>query len=381
MKNILFKLYWHYLDYSSFIILFFKKTLSDSKNQLAPIKSKSFEAEMNINPEAIVFVPELNWELELINEIDKKFKTHIYRGIESKEFFNHRSEWFDWRAETSRAIFDYVNDLTNKNQNKNFVFFSYLSDFNLDPKIAKKISSIPNIMMVNFNWDDVQHFSRNIFLQPIGVKKVSRYFDINYTVSRKALSHYDFNKSKSKIWKGSRLDVEEEYFPLQNKRINKVLFVGAKFGIREKLIKSIKDSGIEVDCFGRGWGTRMLSNDEYREYVPKYSIVIGNSLIGHSNHHMIVKGRDFEIPNFGGLYLTSFFNELNDFYNIGEEILTYKNINQAISIINKVLQNPDSFEEIRYKGWLRTRMYNTWESRIKSLHIEANHFFNPNKTN
>ena len=255
-------------------------------------------------------------------------------------------------------------------------FFSYLSDFNLDPKIAKSIAAIPNLMMVNFNWDDVQHFSRNIFLQPIGVKKISRYFDINYTISRKALSHYNFNRSKSMVWKGSMLKVDREDFPVQNKRINKVLFVGAKFGIREKLIKSIIDSGIEVDCFGRGWGTRMLSNEEYREYVPKYSIVIGNSLIGHSNHHMIVKGRDFEIPNFGGLYLTSFFDELNDFYNVGEEILTYKSINEAISIINKVLENPASYEDTRFKGWLRTRMYNTWESRIKSLHVDASHFFN-----
>lgn len=374
MKSILFKIYWLYLDFSTFIILFAKKNFLRLSNYFSLKESEKFCHSSNLNVEAIVFIPELNWELELIDEVNKRFKTHIYRDIESREFFSSRSKWLAWRKDTSEGIYEYVKNIIEANKGKNFIFFSYLSDFNLDPKIAKKISSFRNIMMVNFNWDDVQHFSRNIFLQPIGVKRISRYFDINYTLSRKALTHYEFNKVNSKVWKGSKLELDRDDFPIPDKRIKKVLFVGAKFGIREKLIKSIRNSGIEIDCFGRGWDTRMLSNKEYREYVPKYSIVLGNSLIGHSKYHMIVKGRDFEIPNFGGLYLTSFFDELNDFYSIGKEILTYRSINEAIEIITDVIHNPDKYEEIRFNGWLRTRLYNTWEARIKSLHNEVESF-------
>ena len=123
MKNILFKLYWNYLDYSSFIVLFLKRYLSKSSYTLIPSNPDSSEPNLNNNIEAIVLVPELNWELELINEIDKKFLTHIYRGIESKGFFKHRSEWQEWRSKSSKSVLNYVNSLTSKNKNKDFVFF------------------------------------------------------------------------------------------------------------------------------------------------------------------------------------------------------------------------------------------------------------------
>jgi len=371
MKKTLFRLYWYYLDISSYVHLFLKKNLlhlgfayPNKQNLFIPSKEYT-------EYEAIIFIPELNWELELIDEIKKVFKSHVYRDIESRGFFTTKKEWLLWRKETSKNIYNYVNKITSDNPSQNYVFFSYLADFNLDPKIARKLALKNNLLMVNFNWDDVQHFSRSVYRQPIGVKEISRNFNINYSLSRIALTHYKFNGANSKLWKGSELDISDDDFPLPENRINKVLFVGAKFGIREELIKQIRKSGIEVDCFGRGWGTRMLTNEEYREYVPKYHVVIGNSLIGHSQYHMIVKGRDFEIPNFGGLYLTSYFDGLEDFYNTKNEILTYESIKEAISIIKDVLDKPSLYENIRYNGWRKTRKFNTWRSRIKTLHQDV----------
>jgi spore maturation protein CgeB len=65
---------------------------------------------------------------------------------------------------------------------------------------------------------------------------------------------------------------------------------------------------------------------------------------------MCLKGRDFEVPMSGGLYLTQNNPELSLIFNIGNEILTYINVENCANIIKKLLDDPNRAETIRKAG-------------------------------
>ena len=78
---------------------------------------------------------------------------------------------------------------------------------------------------------------------------------------------------------------------------------------------------------------------------------------------MCLKGRDFEIPASGGLYLTQHNLELSLVYDIGKEILTYKNTEDCAKTVSKLLDNSDQAELIRKAGQERCLKNHTYERR------------------
>jgi spore maturation protein CgeB len=80
-----------------------------------------------------------------------------------------------------------------------------------------------------------------------------------------------------------------------------------------------------------------------------------------------LKGRDFEIPMSGGLFLTEYHSELAEFYNFGTEIMVYKDFDELLSKIRYLLLNPEEADEIRKKGMLRARREHTWEKRFETI--------------
>jgi spore maturation protein CgeB len=80
-----------------------------------------------------------------------------------------------------------------------------------------------------------------------------------------------------------------------------------------------------------------------------------------------LKGRDFEVPMSGGLYLTTYNYELADHYIIGKEILCYSSFEECAEIIHWVLRHPDEAEAIRQAGLRRARSDHTWERRLQMM--------------
>jgi hypothetical protein len=159
----------------------------------------------------------------------------------------------------------------------------------------------------------------------------------------------------------------EIYRPLQLERTIDVCFVGRKSAGREDIINSVRQEGIAVEVFGKGWENGPLATSEQvNELFNRSKVVLG---IGGLRGARIsdLKGRDFEVPMSGSLYLTLYNRELEDFYRIGDEILCYQDSSDLIRQLRDVLTNPGRAEEIRRAGGERARRDHTWERRFEYL--------------
>jgi spore maturation protein CgeB len=89
-------------------------------------------------------------------------------------------------------------------------------------------------------------------------------------------------------------------------------------------------------------------------------------VVGFTNTYCL-KGRDFEIPMSGGLYLTEYHPELDRFYDIGSEIVTYRDFDDLVETIRCLLSNPEKADKIRRKGYERARREHSWEMRFEKI--------------
>ncbi len=94
------------------------------------------------------------------------------------------------------------------------------------------------------------------------------------------------------------------FTPLQLPFEYDVSFVGACYGWRPKLIEGLRRRGIEVECFGKGWPNGAIANEQMSGLYSRSRINLGCGGIGFSKNLLCLKGRDFEVPMSGAVYLT-----------------------------------------------------------------------------
>lgn len=78
-------------------------------------------------------------------------------------------------------------------------------------------------------------------------------------------------------------------------------------------------------------------------------------------------GKAFEVPMSGGLYLTQDNPELSLVYEVGKEILTYKNGKDCAEKTKWLLANPEEAAKIREAGRKRALKDHTWEKRFEKI--------------
>ena len=76
------------------------------------------------------------------------------------------------------------------------------------------------------------------------------------------------------------------------------------------------------------------------------------------------KARIFEIPVYGGFELTEYVPSLEDYFEIGKEIVCYKDVDEARLMIDYYLQNTEERELIKAKSVKRSRSEHTFKNRV-----------------
>ena len=197
-----------------------------------------------------------------------------------------------------------------------------------------------------------------------------------------------------------KIGVELEY---------QVSFVGGKSPAREWYVNYLKNKGIHVECFGSGWGNGRVSQTQMNEiFLKSYiNLNLSNStptdlryfvflikkilvsLIGfqvkflmtywsHAKEfilrkqksHEQMKARNFEIPANGGLQLSHYTLELEDYFKIGKEILIYSSVDELEKQIQFLIDDNALAQRIRLKGYKRA-LYNSFDSRISKIITEV----------
>lgn len=264
--------------------------------------------------------PSHNWEKIIPKALSPFGKVSVFDWL--AEGFDSRNEkdWPGIRDEMNRALLKKFWEVHSRHPVD--IFFGYVTGYSVSPETLKKIAD-EGVIVFNFSWDDKLQFPGPV----IGGRYASAAalagdVDLNLTNAPEAVVKYYGHGGLAMFWPEPALP--EIHRPYDLPFEFDVSFVGGKYGWRPKFIQKLRKAGIDVECFGSGWENGPISGEEMIKLYSKSRINLGFSGIGYSKKLMCLKGRDFEVPMSGGLYLTQNNPELELVYNVGKEIVTYE---------------------------------------------------------
>jgi spore maturation protein CgeB len=274
--------------------------------------------------------------------------------------------------------------------------------------------------MANFSCNNTHQFNL--------VENISPHFDFNLHSEKDADSKFKAIGANP-VWFPMAAN-PKYYYPSKSKLEYDVSFVGAAYAKRAYYVNFLINHQIGVDCFGPNWLinlpyaklkkvkkemeriynlTRLLFtfNPDIRfkisSAINNYDLL--NSLRhrnpGHfhyplSDREMIsvynkskinlgflevftqisefsettkqhLHLREFEVPMCGGLFLTNYMQELEEFYELEKEIITFRSEYELADKIRFYLNNEKAAAGIRKAAYLRAMNLHTYQRRFKDL--------------
>ncbi len=245
------------------------------------------------------------------------------------------------------------------------IFFSYLSGRWVYPETIRTISNM-NLITINISFDDSIKFwglpeagglSGNIEIAPE--------FDFSITSQSEEDVHKYHTVDARVLFLPPGAD-PYTFSPMPVFRDITVSFIGQCYGIRPRIVDWLKDHGISIQTYGKGWPSSEISSQNMNEIYSRSLINLGFGFIGNS-HLTGLKGRDFEVPLMGGLYLTTYNQELEDYFTIGEEIDCYRNEAELLTKLYYYMTHPSHALKIGASGRMRCLRNHTWVNRFKTI--------------
>ncbi len=158
-------------------------------------------------------------------------------------------------------------------------------------------------------------------------------------------------------------------------------FMGAGYYNRKALFEKLIDFDFKI--WGSEWEMaspvgRLVQKDGTRinedECVKIYNAAKINLNLHSSSFHEgvnpigdFVNPRTFEIAACGGFQLVDYRSELPELFEIGKELVCYKDLDELRSLIKYYLRNPEEKAEIAARGQLRAKRNHTFENRMREM--------------
>lgn len=160
-----------------------------------------------------------------------------------------------------------------------------------------------------------------------------------------------------------------------------VSFVGAAYGNRSVMVEALRREGIEVACFGHSWPAGPVEAKRLSEIVRSSQVSLNFSegsrrggLVGSDRQ---IKARIFEVPGYGGCLLTERAPNLDRYFHVGEEILTFEGCADLVASVRTLLANPERRDTIAQCGFERVRREHTYDRRFEHLLTEVTRRISP----
>jgi hypothetical protein len=249
------------------------------------------------------------------------------------------------------------------------VVVGYLRGYDTSPATVREMAEA-GCVVLNFCWDDKLDFPGRIQGgRPTSPAAIAAEVDLNLTNAPQSVIRYMVHGGLAMFWPEAASP--DLYHPRDVPFDYDVTFVGQKYGRRELFINDLRKTGIDVHTSGRHWPGGCVSQSEMVELYSRSRINLGFSGIRHSKKLMCLKGRDFEVPMSGGLYLTRHNPELDLVYNVGTEIVTYTDARDCAATIRDLLSHPEKADAIRRAGRERALRDHTWGVRFEEAFVTA----------
>ena len=167
----------------------------------------------------------------------------------------------------------------------------------------------------------------------------------------------------------------EETYLLDLPKTNDVIFVGSKgyhneWKWRPQLIDWLSQTyGDRFKHYGND-GLGVVRGDDLNKLYSSTKIVVGDTLCLNFNYPYYLSDRVFETTGRGGFLLMPYIKGIEDLFEIGKEIITFKfgDFKDLKKKIDYYLINDEEREKIRLAGFERTKKDHTYKNRwIKIL--------------
>lgn len=169
-------------------------------------------------------------------------------------------------------------------------------------------------------------------------------------------------------WAGTKL----EEFP-KEKDLD-VVFIGAFNKDREKLFLPLKKLNFRIwgnskwgkSKLAKNYTGKWISTEETLDVIKRAKIVVNQ----HQNkfpQNSMLNLRVYETTSCKSLLITDYWGDLSKFYNLGKEVLIYKNSKDLYKKVVKYLKNERIREQISEAGYKKTYKKHTYTNRFNDL--------------
>lgn len=284
------------------------------------------------------------------------------RGIVKNGNIIAEKDWPKIREKVAIDLPLFVKEL-NQTMPIDFIL-SYFSGAHIYPKTIEQIKKM-GVPIFSFHWDDRLYFKgKMVDGQYCGPAALCRAYDLNLSNALSSLVKYRVEGGEAIFWpEGANPDF---FKPLDQPFKYDISFIGVRYGQRPRLIDYLRKNGINVTCFGKGWENEFIAAEEMTKVYAQSRVNLGFGYVGYSQNQCL-KGRDFEVPSCGAVYLTSNNENISRVYRIGEEVIVYNNAADCLGKIRFLLANPQKCEQIRLAARQAVLTRHSWVCRIQQL--------------
>lgn len=179
---------------------------------------------------------------------------------------------------------------------------------------------------------------------------------------------------------------EEVFRPRPGPYEHEISFVGGWHPYRAWILKWLSEKGYSCAFYGAGWPAGRLSVEDMARCFSRSKINLNldngvnwdlryslSSLVAlktnlrTAKRHRQVKGRHFEIAGSGGFQITYDVAELNSYFDVGREIVTYGSSDQLLGAIRRHLSDDEGRKRIAERGERRAWTEHTARRRLMYL--------------
>lgn len=245
--------------------------------------------------------------------------------------------------------------------------FIYASGWEILAETLKAVVKEVGVPLVNMCLDDKQSWTGPVIGgQRLGQIDIAPNFDLSWTSARVSCEWYMAEGCRP-LYLPEGFD-SSRFRPMPEPKTIPVSFIGAAYGFRPAVIRFLKQHGVDVHSYGPGWENGGVWGGEQVRVINRSAINLGFGGIGYSEDLTNVKTRDFEIPGAGGgLYITSFNSDLAQHFDIGREIVCYRNRDEMLEQIRYYLDRPDEAAGIAMRARLRCLADHRWLNRYAKV--------------
>jgi hypothetical protein len=145
-----------------------------------------------------------------------------------------------------------------------------------------------------------------------------------------------------------------------------ISFVGSCKPERAAFVERLRRLGVEVQVFGQGWDGASFVNGAWNIY-RRTQLNLGIGYNVPDSRFTNLKNRDFECPGSCACYLTTYDWELAGLFDLGKEILCYRNSDDFVELYTYYARRPQECFRIAQAGFNRCIREHTWEHRFRRV--------------